>query len=213
MGKAFGGVYANWSGKVGNVVARQYQGRTVLAIYQPNVTNPRTTEQVAVRTKFAALAQFFARVAGFLRVGFKSLDGYKTGNPYSSALGYNSKITGIWDATNEEIDYTKAILSVGSVDIPYFPSATNDSNVVSITWSDNSGMGNALATDEVMVVAYNKDRNASIYNTALANRTERNAEFTLPTSWRGDAVNIWMAMYRPSDGSCSQSEHLATLSL
>ena len=53
MGKQYGGMFANWYGKIGNVVGRIRQGRTIVAIYQPNVSNPRTDAQIAQRERFS----------------------------------------------------------------------------------------------------------------------------------------------------------------
>lgn len=214
MGKQYGGMFANWYGKVGNVVGRIRQGRTIVSIYQPNVSNPRTDAQIAQRARFTALAKPLAAMSGFLKVGFHNLDGYKTGNYYSAAIGYNMRIPNIFteQGDNVEVDLTKLAVSNGNIDLPYSPSATADGTILSITWADNSGMGDALATDNVMVLAYNDMKNMCVYNTALAERAERNATLSLPSAWTGDNVNVWIAMRR-GDLIVGNSQHLATLPL
>lgn len=214
MGKQYGGMFANWYGKVGNVVGRIRQGRTIVAIYQPNVSNPRTDAQIAQRARFTALAKPLAAMSGFLKVGFHNLDGYKTGNYYSAAIGYNMRIPDIFDGEGEEVevDMSKLAVSNGNIDLPYNPSAVADGTTLTITWADNSGMGDALATDNLMVLVYNDMKNMCVYNTALAERAERNASMSLPSAWTGDNVNVWIAMRR-GDLIVSNSEHLATLPL
>lgn len=212
MAKQFGGAFANYNGKIGNVIARIRQGRTILSIYQPNVHNPRTDEQIKVRNKFAAITQFASGLAGALKYGFHNLDGYKTGNYYSAAVGYNSK-NGCYIEQDDEIDATKFIIAQGNVDLPYSPSASAEGNTVTITWSDNSGMGNALATDKICVVAYNPSTNQSVLSIDAADRTERNASLALPTAWSGATVNVWLFVKRPSTNDCSMSTHLAALPL
>lgn len=214
MGKQYGGMFANWYGKVGNVVGRIRQGRTIVSIYQPNVSNPRTDAQIAQRARFTALAKPLAAMSGFLKVGFHNLDGYKTGNYYSAAIGYNMRIPNIFDeqGSEVEVDLSKLAVSNGNIDLPYSPSATADGTTLSMTWADNSGMGNALATDNVMVLAYNAIKNVSMFNTAIAERAERNATMQLPSAWTGDNVNVWIAMRR-GDLIVGNSTHLATLPL
>lgn len=214
MGKQYGGMFANWYGKVGNVVGRIRQGRTIVSIYQPNVSNPRTDAQIAQRARFTALAKPLAAMSGFLKVGFHNLDGYKTGNYYSAAIGYNMRISNIFvgEGENVEVDMSKLAVSNGNIDLPYSPSATADGTTLSITWADNSGMGDALATDTLMVLAYNESKNMCVYNTTLAERAERNASMPLPSAWTGDNVDVWIAMSR-GDLIVSNSQHLATLPL
>ena len=215
MGKVFGGVYSNWTGKVGNVVARKRQGRTILSIYQPDVHNPRTAAQVSQRNKFGLLTSMLSTITGFVRVGFHMLDGYKTGNAFSSCVGYNLKNPGVFTTGQGgvlELDLTKIAISEGGLDLPYSPSASAEGTTVSFTWADNSGMGNANTDDDVMVCAYNATKNQGVYNVRLAQRNDRNATMTLPSTWTGDTINIWMAM-KSKGGECSPSTHLATLAL
>lgn len=214
MGKIFAGPWANFQGKVGNVVGRISQGRTVLSVYQPIVRNPKTPSQLAARQKFGVVTAGLSPITGFLRYGFHFLDGYKTGNPFSAAVGYNLEhgaVAGTYP--NQEFDFSKAKVAVGGIDLVYSPSATADGTTLSITWADNSGMGNAQQTDKVMICVLNAEKGQSVYNIELADRNERNATFSLPTSWSGDTVNVWMAMRRESTQECSMSTHLGAMPL
>lgn len=212
MGKQFAGPFANWSGKVGNVVGRQVQGRTVLAIYQPIVRNPRTEAQVAQRTDFGLMTKFMAMCSPCLRYGFHDLDGYRTGNYFSSAVGYNLKIANAISGEPPEVDASKVIVAQGKIDLPYSPSATADGTTLSLTWADNSGMGEALGTDKVMVLAVNQFRGAAVFNAEAGTRADRNCTIVLPSAWTGDNVNVFMVMRR-GEFECSMSQHLATLPL
>ena len=213
MAKQFGGAFANYYGKVGNVIARIRQGRTILSIYQPNVHNPRTEAQVAQRTDFGLITKFLSPLSQILKYGFHSLDGYKTGNYFSAAVGYNlnhNVLTG--EGQNREVDASKTYLAEGRIDLPYSPSATADGTTLSLTWADNSGMGDAQADDKVMVAALNGMKGQAITNVEVATRADRNGTMQLPSAWTGDNVDVWMVMRR-GEYDCSNSTHLATLPL
>lgn len=214
MGKQVGGLFANWYGKVGNVVGRIRQNRTIVSIYQPNVANPRSDAQVDQRSKFSLLAAALSHCSGFLKYGFHDLDGYKTGNYYSAAIGYNMKLDGVFTgvAPDYELDYGKIVMSQGNVDLPYSPSASAEGATVTFTWSDNSGMGNALASDKIAVLAYNPTKGQSVYNPELADRSERNGTLALPTAWVGDTVMVYLAVFRKL-GECSMSTEVGALPL
>lgn len=212
MGKQVGGLFANWYGKVGNVVGRIRQNRTIVSIYQPNVANPRSDAQVDQRAKFSALAAVLSDVSNFLKYGFHDLDGYKTGNYYSAAIGYNMKVPDIFDGVspNYDVDLTKLIVSQGNVDLPWSPSASAEGNNIVVTWSDNSGIGDAKADDKIMLLAYNKAKRQSVFNPEVADRSERNATLTCPTAWSGDTLEVYLAVIRKV-GECSMSTHLSSV--
>lgn len=215
MGKSFGGVFANWYGKVGNVVGRVREGRTILSIYQPKVKNPNTTSQQNVRSDFALMTKTLSPMTAFLKEGFHDLDGYKTGNPFSAAVGFNLKRDDVITENQgvKIIDYSKLMISQGSLDLPYSPSATADSSVMSMTWADNSGMGNAEASDKVMLCVYCPYFGQAIVNTSLAERSQRNATVSLPPIWTGREIEVWIAMASTTKKAWSDSTHVATLSL
>lgn len=215
MGIQFGGPFANWSKKVGNVVGRIRQGRTILAIYQPNVFNPRTPLQIAARGKFAALTRYLSSIAPAIKVGYHDLDGYKTGNPFSAAVGYNYKLDGITStsATGDvSVDASKVIVSLGKVDLPLSPSFNAEGGQVTISYADNSGHGDALASDYICVVVHNDTKSEGAYYPNVATRAERNAVIAMPTSWSGDTLHIWVFVYRDS-ANISTSAYLGSLTL
>lgn len=207
MAKCYQGVFGNYSGRIGNVVARIRQGRTVLSIYQHNVLNPRTSSQMAVRSKFALLSRAFSVLHSAVADGFHDLDGYETGNYYSSAIGYNYRndpFSGTYP--NLTIDKSKLMIAQGVVDLPFSPACSADAETFTISWSDNSGLGNAEATDAVAVCIFNSAKRECVYTRDNAVRSDRTCEITVPTSWTGDSVDVYIFMRR--NWSCSKSLHL-----
>lgn len=214
MGKANQGVFGAWTKRVGNVVGRVIQGVNVYSIYQPNVSNPRTEAQQGQRAQFTLLTKFFSTMTAFLRTSWKSLDGYKHGSAFSSAVGWNLKngaVTGSYP--NFSIAMNKVKVSDGNIALPYNAGATAESNTLIFTWADNSGRGDALATDEVMVVVYNPTTQESIFSTRIAVRSERTAELVCPTAWSGNQVHVYLAMQRESTGECSDSTYIGDFTL
>lgn len=192
MGKATQGIFGGWVNKVGNIVARVRQGQVVLSIYQPNVANPRTQAQQSVRMKFTLLSRFMSACLDFIRIGFQNLDGYKYGSPYSAAVGYNYKKNPFGGTyPNFELAYNNLVVAEGTLLLPYTISAALDSNVLSLSWADNSGEGNAKATDDICVMAYNSDRGLCIFDLEAAKRPDRTTTMQIPTAWNGDTIEVW----------------------
>ena len=194
MAKNYQGILGNFSGKIGNVVGRVRNDRTVIAVYQPEVGNPQTTSQMAQRQKLSVVTEFLKGAANIVRFSMKSLTKYGTG--WSAAIQYNMTYAVTGSYPNQSVDTSLARISAGNVDLPYSPNATPDGTTLTIQWADNSGMGNALATDVICAAIYNKAKGQWINNSQVAERNERSASFAVPTAWTGDTINVYMYVRR-----------------
>lgn len=210
MGKSYQGAYGNYTGKVGNVIARKSNGRTVLAIYQPIVKNPKTEEQTNQRTKFGMLSQFASQIGAFISEGFKE-SGVNT-TAYNRFIKKNFADVFGGSYPDYELLYNKTKVSVGNLLMPYSPSALIDSNTVNVSWSDNSGEGNAKDTDKAMILVYNSAKGTAVFKLSGENRGSRQDNLTLPSTWAGDSVDIWMAMVSADGELHSESVYLGNYS-
>lgn len=64
---------------------------------------------------------------------------------------------------------------------------------VTISWSDNSGVGSASATDKLLYCAYNSTKQESIYSDNAATRAAETCSFTYPANWSGDTLYLYAA--------------------
>lgn len=212
MGKSYQGIHGNYLGKVGNVVARQKDNRVILSIYVPHPQNPRTTKQTQVRNKFSILSRFASHFEGWAKVMCKGL--YPYGTYYSNLLKMNPMADVIGGTyPSFEILFNKYKMSKGMLQQAESPSAVIDSQVLSVSWNDNSGMENAEATDQACVVVYNSVKSQSIYNLSGGARSTRQATVTLPTAWSGDSVDVWMSMRSATNEDVSDSVYLGNFSI
>lgn len=211
MGKSYQGAYGNYTGKVGNVIARKSNGRTVLAIYQPIVKNPKTEEQTNQRTKFGMMSKFASRIGAFISVGFAESGVNTTVYNRFIKKNFEDGIGGTFP--DYELLYNKIKVSNGNLLLPYSPSALIDSGAVNVSWNDNSGEGNAKATDKAMILVYNSAKGTAVFKLEGAARSTRQESLTLPTAWNGDSVDIWMAMVSADGELHSESAYLGNYSM
>lgn len=215
MGIANQGVFGAWQKRVGNVVGRIVQGRNIYSIYQPQVSNPQTQAQQSNRSAFSVMAEFVSQSLAAIRVGFRNLDGYKKGSAYSSALGYNltkaKAVGGVYP--NLEVNYSKVVVSEGGVDLPYDPSGSVADSELIVTWADNSGQGDALATDKAALFLFNTTQKKSVFAVTDSTRADRSAKISVPTAWTGDNAVGYLFMVREDKGVNSMSAYVGTYTL
>lgn len=210
MGKSYQGVHGNYFGKVGNVVARAFKGRTLLSIYQPNVSNPKTTKQTNQRLKFALAVDFAARCSGWAGIMMK--------NDTTYGSGYTALVKSIFDSQaiigtspNYELQFGLIEVSKGSVPLPTSPSAVVDSQTLNVVWTSNVDGVKALETDKSCVLVYNASKKACLYQVNIAARSAGLATLTLPSAWSGDSVEVWLAMRRDDGSAESNSAYLGNI--
>lgn len=211
MGKCNQGVFGNWVKRVGNVVGRVVNGQNIYSIYQPNVSNPKTEVQQQTRAKFSMLTKLGSVIGAFLSISLLQSKGVGTWLSRFISINFKEGVTGTWPSY--ELNYPKLVLSQGNVDLPYNPAAQLQGSDIEITWTDNSGIGNARDTDKAMFLIYNKNKNASIADSEAADRSTRQASYSLPASWNGDTVYVYFAMQRVKDRTASASMFLGQFTI
>jgi len=212
MGKNYQGINGNFSGKIGPTVGRQSKGRTITAIYQPIVKNPRTTKQESNRAKFALVVDVMHGLAGWARNFCKGITKFGTG--YSNLLKINMDgdvVAGSYP--NFEFLYNKAELSRGILGCGYSPSAVIDSGVLGASWTDDTDGVINLSTDKASLAVYNSAKKQWLYNYTSGTRSERQCSMNLPTAWNGDSIDIWIAFSRPDFSEVSNSQYLGNMSI
>ena len=211
MGKIKQGILGAFIGKVGTVIGSVWKGKAVMRGIAPSTHDPKTTKQLQQRAKFAMVSTFLSKIQGFLRVGFdKSAVGMTELN---AAFKYNFEniIGGTYP--NYELDYNKMEVTKGNLALPYNPSAVVDSNVLNVSWTDNSGAGNAKDTDVAMILAYNSAKDQAVFTLAGGSRADCLGSLTLPTAWSGDSVDAWFSMRRADEDLCATSTYLGNISI
>ncbi len=209
MGKISQGILGGLSGKVGNVIGGSWKGIDYIRIKPSSVANPRTPGQVNQRNKFSASIEFLQPNKDFVNVGYKAFAVKKTA--FNSAMSnvLSNAITGI--APDFTVDYSLALLSKGNLSTPLNGSVDlTTANQVTFNWDDNSTDGNANTTDKSMVLAYNPSKKESIYILDGAQRSVTTQILSLPTSYTGDTIELFMAFVSENGKVVSNSIYLGS---
>tara|TARA_R110001592_G_scaffold23435_6_gene91856 strand:- start:2482 stop:3123 length:642 start_codon:yes stop_codon:yes gene_type:complete len=209
MGKISQGILGGLSGKVGNVIGGNWKGIDYLRIKPSSVKNPRTEGQVNQRNKFSITLEYLQPNLGFIKLGYKSFANKKT--EFNAAMSYvlNNAIGG--SAPNFTIDYSLALLSRGNLSSAQ--NGTTDlttTGEISFSWDDNSAEGNANANDKAMVLVYNPSKKESVYILDGADRTTGTQIISIPSSYVGDTVQLFMAFISANGSIVSNSIYLGS---
>jgi hypothetical protein len=212
MAKLSQGILGGISGKVGTVVGGSWKGIDYIRSKPAQVSNPRTEGQVAQRNKFTATLEFLQPLNPFLRIGYKNYTNKKSA--FNAAMSYILKNAITGTAPNFSVDYQNAMVSRGSLTGALNPNGAS-TNVAEIdfSWTDNSGSGNAVATDKAMLVAFNPTDKSATYVTAGADRSTGNATLQVPSTFSGDNVEVYIAFISADGVAVSDSIYVGQITV
>lgn len=156
MGKIKKGAFGEFTGKVGNLVGCTWKGVPYMRTRPTHMTNPRTEKQQGQRNKFQTALNFLRTLTPFLRTGYREFAEGQTA--FNAAMSYLMRNALTDTQEGFVIDYSKVLVSHGSLTQIFNATAISENNKARFTWEDNSGQGNAMATDRSMTVIYNKEK-------------------------------------------------------
>ena len=208
MAKLNQGILGGISGTIGNVVGSSWKGINVIKSKPLSVANPRTASQVAQRGKMSNAVAFASVINTTI---IKPLwDRFA-----SKMSGYNDFIStniALFTAAVPEPP-VNLVLSKGKMSATEMDDATASTAgaMVQVAFTDDSGEGYKLATDELYIVAMNEDTEEIGFAAGDQTRADEYGQVTLPsTPSEGDNISIWTAFRRADGTIVSDSDYILT---
>jgi hypothetical protein len=197
MGTYNKGILGAFSGKVGPVVGASWRGKEIMRSLPKKTNKIATPTQLQQRLKFATITSFLGPIYPILNRYYGTNAGEQT--RINKAMSYHLKEVAVYNDPDFEIQYNKVLLSKGDLlGIQAGTIASTTANTVDFTWEDNSGQGEALATDKLVVGIYNPTTKSWIYTLAVGDRSTTSGALLLPATFNGATVEAW-ALFASAD--------------
>lgn len=203
MGTFQKGILGGFSGKVGTVIGGSWKGIDYMRSKGSNGNKNPTLPQLSQQLKFALCIRFLQTMSGLVAVGFKNFAVQKTG--INSALSYllQNSVAGVYPTFN--IVYSDVLVSRGDLPNVLGPAIVSGAgSVVTFSWTDNTGVGAAKATDKAILAAYCPAFNQCIYTTGSADRSAITDDLNLST-FAGQVVETYIGFISESGKSVATS--------
>jgi hypothetical protein len=196
--------------KFGTAVFSKQFGKNTMRTKPVEVRNPKTQLQKEQRTKFALMVELSRMFLGFIRLGFKQVAiSMSQFNMFMKSNIYDV-ITGVYP--NYAIDFTKLIVTKGTLTGADGASASAVAGrKVDLAWTDNTGTGDALVTDKAMQLILNYEKGAVVQDTTNKTRLDASSQLTVPLSWVGDTVHVYLAFRDEAGARVADSQFLGSV--
>ena len=206
MAKILNGILGGFSGKVGNVVGACWNGIDYMRALATSITNPKTPAQLDQRAKFSLIVAFLRPLTAFLRMSFKSASIKMSA--FNAAVAYNIKnaISGVYP--NYAIDFTKLVLSRGSLPGVLNPEATSTvPGSIDFTWDNNSYEADANDDDQVFMVVIHPLTNKAVTVVGGNTRASGSDSFVVPELFIGQEVQCYIGFTNANESQVSDSSY------
>lgn len=202
MGTFSKGILGGFSGKVGPVVGSSWKGIDVMRSMPNKKKGTSSVAQLDQQLKFSIGMQFMQPMTELVNVTFNNYATDQTA--FNAAFSYTLKNAIAGKTPDYVIDYSKALLSKGTLPNATAPAASATNKAVFFTWTDNSGIGNAAATDSAIMVIYCKELNAAIFTWKGGMRSDSAAQLDV-SGFTGKTVATWLGFLSANGSDVADS--------
>lgn len=199
------GILGGLSGKVGNVVGGTWKGISYLRTLPASVNDAKSVKQLSTRMKLQLVVQFLQSCTEFIRIGFKGYAVKMSAFNAATSYNYHNGIFGEYPLL--EYDFARLLVSRGKLAVADVIACVAPMELkVSVSWTDNSGIGNASPGDTAMLLVFNPAKIRSVYLLQGAVRSDGMIEMDVPADFRGDVVYCYLAFADYSNLVTGQSK-------
>ncbi len=190
MGTYNKGVLGPFSGKIGTVVGSSWRGIDYMRSLPKKGNRTATASQLLQRQRFLTVTEFLTPISPVLRKFFGSNTGELSRS--NQALSYHIKEALNYVDPNFEIVFNKVQIAKGDLTGVQNPTVTAGTNALDLVWEDNTGQGEASATDQLVVVVYAPVGGLHWYTLTGGLRSATSATIALPSYFSGLEVHSWI---------------------
>jgi hypothetical protein len=212
MGTYKQGILGSFMGKIGSVIGSSWRGIYYMRIMPASVSNPQTPAQMEQRAKFSTAFAFLKPLVSFLRQSYKAaaIEMSEINAAMSDCILNN--ILGTYP--DFYVDYETLLVSTGPLQsVPSATAVADGGGDISITWDDNTGVGNAAADDIATIVIYNPDLPDIDVDLTAATRADGTATVTVPAIYVGSDVHVYLVLNTGVGGDFANSVYAGTVTV
>ena len=214
MGKLNLGILGGFSGAVGTVIgSSNRKGEDIIRAKTKKARSVSSENQLQQQTKFGLVTGFMQPLNFLLKNSFKAMAGNSmTPSHYACEYALKNALAG--ESPDFELDYSKLLISQGSLAREAVASAQKQENKISFSWDDISENGLCNPKDKAVMVVYNVDKAEISYSDGAVTRGSKTGTLALPYTETGDNLQFYLFFRSESDPTIvSTSQYLGSLTV
>ena len=160
MGKLINGIFGGFHGRIGNLVGYTLKGKYIIRKIGRS-SKPLTPGRKANCQKMTLVNEILSPSLDVIRVGFRLAVAGTDKNEYNEAVSYNKKNAIQGTYPNISLDYTKILMSMGTLPAAIRPTISQTDDKITFNWELTDDQKYQYANDRAMLVVYFPDLKVS----------------------------------------------------
>lgn len=199
-----------FSGKLGNMVGYNLNGKQIVRSLPRKSAKAPTLKQLEHRMRFSLVAHFLSPLRPIIRTGYGNRKGGIAPLAQSIRCHIRNAITGTYP--NLGIDYSKVVLSTGFLlGCCSFEISSTYPALIDFRWIEMEAMANP--SDHAVLVTYCPAMDRHHFLISTSTRIDGMAMLKVPSEFSGQTVHCWIAFMAQNGKDFSYSNYLGSLTV
>ncbi|WP_342327661.1 DUF6266 family protein [Pedobacter sp. FW305-3-2-15-E-R2A2] len=156
MGKLINGIFGGFHGRIGNLVGYTLNGKYIIRKIGRS-SKPLTPGRKANCQKMTLVNEILSPSLPAIQVGYRLAVAGTDKNEYNEAVSYNKKNALQGTYPNLSLDYSKVLLSMGTLPAAIHPTLSQTGDQITFNWEVTADQAYQYANDRAMLVVYFPD--------------------------------------------------------
>lgn len=209
MGKLIGGPFGMIRGRVGNLVGYVLNGENIMRKIGKS-SKPLTPARKANCQKMTVVNQFLSPALDFLRSGFRLEVAGTNRNAYNEAVSYNKMNAIQGEYPNFSLDYSKVLISKGSLPVAEDVQIKRTEDGLMFTWDTADTCSQRDHDRAMLMVFFPKDKTIN-YHLIGSKRAEGKDVLYIDPDHRNEHMEAYISFIRPDGTQISDSVYAGSL--
>ena len=212
MGTLRNGLFGGFHGRVGNLVGYALKGKYVIRTIGKS-NKPLNPARKANCEKMKVVNEILKPSLSAIRVGFRLAVAGTDRNEYNEAVSYNKKNAVQGEYPNISLDYTKVLMSMGTLPGAINPTISQVEENITFTWKKSDLPVSQYDTDRAMLVIYFPDLQETCCQLIGAKRVEGKDVIVISSQHINKRMEAYISFARQDGREISNSVHVGSLNL
>lgn len=210
MGSLKNGLFGGFHGRVGNLVGYVLNGKSIIRTIGKS-SKPLSPARKINCDRMRVVNKFLRPLTSFIKLGFQLKVAGTDRNYYNEAVSYNKKHAVIGEYPHAQLDYSKAMLSMGSLLTAEKPLIKAVGDEVEFSWAFSKELSRENQNDRAMLLVYFPDSDQAKYILSAARRSEGKDTLYIGSRFADQRMEAYISFIKDDGSEISDSVYVGSI--
>lgn len=210
MGSLKNGLFGGFHGRVGNLVGYVLNGKSIVRTIGKS-NKPLSPARMINCNRMTIVNKFLKPIHQFIKLGFQLKVVDTDRNYYNEAVSYHKKHAITGEYPNASLDYSKAMLSMGSLLTAEKPQITRIGDEIEFSWAFSERVSGENRNDRAMLLIYFPDSEEEKHILSGARRSEGKDRLYVGSRLADQRMEAYISFIKDDGSEISDSVYVGSI--